>query len=160
MEMWPCCSPAHRASRSGPSSGRSGGPILAQRAHLGHLGVGQQQVLRAGLGPDALTPRLGLLDALQPQVGAEMHDVGGAAGGAGHGYGPVDGFLLGPVGAGHGEELRVGVTLGDELVLQILDDIAALAVQLQHPAGPGHHLHGAADVIVVAHPAGDASCRS
>ena len=29
MEMWPCCSPDHRASRSGPSSGRRGGPILA-----------------------------------------------------------------------------------------------------------------------------------
>ena len=84
---------------------------------------------------------------------AEMDNVGGASGGAGHGDGAVDGLLLGPVGAGGGEKLGVGVAVGDELVLQVLDDVAALAVELQHSAAPSDHLHGLADVVVVAHPA-------
>ena len=96
---------------------------------------------------------LGLLDALQAQVGAQVHHVGGAAGGPGHGDGPVDGLLLGPVGAGLGKVLGVGMAVGDELVLQEFDDVAALAVQLQHAAAPGHQVHGLADVVVVAHAA-------
>ena len=44
------------------------------------------------------------------------------------------------------------MTLGDELVLQVLDDIAALAVKLEDPTTFGHQLHGLADVVVIAHP--------
>ena len=127
---------------------------LGQWADLGHLGVGEQQVLRASLGEDGLAQSLRLLDALQAQVGAEVHDVCGAAGGTGHGDGPVDGLFLSPVRASLGEILRVSMAVSDEFVLQVLDDVAALAVELEHASGPGNHLHGLADVVIVAHPAG------
>ena len=78
----------------------------------------------------------------------------GQRGGGGHGDGAVDGLFLGPVWAGDGEVLGVGVAVGDELVLEVLDDVAALAVELQHAARAGDPLHGLADVVVVAHPAG------
>ena len=44
--------------------------------------------------------------------------------------------------------------LADQLVFQVLDDVAALAVELQYAASGGHHFHGLADVVVVAHPVG------
>ena len=53
-----------------------------------------------------------------------------------------------------GKNSGVGVAVGDELVLEVLDDVAALAVELQHAAAAGGQLHGLADVVVVAHPAG------
>ena len=44
--------------------------------------------------------------------------------------------------------------LGQQLVLQVLDDVAALTVELEYAAAPGHHFHRLADIVVVAHPVG------
>ena len=48
----------------------------------------------------------------------------------------------------------MGMAFADELVFKVLDDVAAFTVQLQHAASAPDHVHGLADVVIVAHAAG------
>ena len=127
---------------------------LGQGAALRHLGVGQQQVLRAGFRPHALPQALGLLDPFQTQLSAEVHDVGGASGCGRHLHRAVDRLLFRPVRTRRGEVRRMRVALAKKLVFEVFDDVAALAVKLQDTPAAAHQVHRLADVVVVAHSPG------
>ena len=94
---------------------------------------------------------LGLFDSLHANIGAEVDDVDGAVGYVAHFDGAVDGFFFGPVGAGGGEVGGVDTALADELVLEIVDDVATFAVELDDAAALGDGLHNLADEVVGAH---------
>src|SRR5262249_58867705 len=94
---------------------------LGERPPALHLFVGQQEILRARLRPDALTFGLGALDPLQAELRREMDDVHRAAGEASDEDRAVDRLLLGPVGARGGKVRRRRAALGDRLVLEIAE---------------------------------------
>ncbi|MCH8049633.1 AI-2E family transporter [Patescibacteria group bacterium] len=108
--------------------GPEGRSDLGQGAVAGHFGVGKQQILGTGLGPHRLSRGLGPFDALQASLSAEVHYVGQAAGEGAEVDGPVDGLLFYPWRAGAGEVARVHLLLGDAPVLQVVGDVAVLAV--------------------------------
>ena len=131
--------------------GSEGWADLCQGADFGHFLVGQEEILWAGLGPDSLALALGLFDSLHANIGAEVYDVDGAVGYVAHFDGAVDGFLLCPIGAGGGKVGGVDTALADELVLEIVDDVSAFAVELDDAAALGDSLHNLADEVVGAH---------
>src|SRR5262249_45038522 len=84
-----------------------------------HLLVGEQQVLRARLGPHGLAFGVSALDALEAELGGEMDDVDGTAGEAADQDGAVDRLFLGPVRARRWEVGRRRAARGDRLVLEV-----------------------------------------
>ena len=151
VAMWPPSEPAQRASRSPPSAGRSGGPILAKWAPRLHLLLGEEEVLRAGLGPDALPLGLRVLDPLEAARGREVHDVDRTARHRADADGAIDRLLLRPRRAGGGEVGGLDAPGGDGLVLEVIEDVAVLAMQLADPAQRREPLHHLSDEVVRAH---------
>src|SRR3989442_6105190 len=112
-----------------------------------HLLVGEQEILRAGLAPDALPLGLRALDPLEPELRRKVHDVDGTAGEPADEDRAVDRLLLGPVRTGRREIGRRRAALGDRPVLEGAEDVAALAVELAEAAERGETLHRLGDEL-------------
>src|SRR5215469_13519030 len=103
---------------------------LDVRAVTFHRLVGvEEQVLGTRFGPHSLSETLRPLDALQSTAGAEMDDVRDAARRLTEQDCAVDRLLLGPWRHGGREMPWMDLALGDELVLEVVEDVAVLAVE-------------------------------
>src|SRR6266508_2551934 len=76
---------------------------LGEGAEALHLLLVEQEVLRAGLGPDALPLGLRALDALEAEPRRQVNDVDGAVGEPADQDGAIDRFLFRPVRTGRRE---------------------------------------------------------
>ncbi len=131
-------SPQGIAIRGGPERRRDDEAGTASRVGLVVALLGQDQVVRAGLGRDPDAGRLGAADLVERGRGREMDDVHGRLGEPGEGQRPGGRHGLDVWRARAGMEARCGLATGQGTGHGGVQQDRVLAVDLEHPAVTRH----------------------
>ena len=113
------------------------------------LGVGQQEVLGAGLADGRLPAGACPAHRLRAALGGDVDDVERTTRDLGQRQRTLDRLALGPRRAGKRMVARRHVPLSQELALQIADAGVVLGMDERDPAGPAHGLQRGDERIVV-----------
>ncbi len=112
------------------------------------VGVGECEVLAAGLAVDRLSARVRLLDRLQRAGAGDVHDEQRAAGELGQPDRPVGRLGLDRFGPRQSVPARLGVAARQRLRLQLDDHVAVLGVHKHEEAAVPRDLHRLEQILV------------